>query len=494
MTNLKQPDISAKEKLPLLGSGVEGLDEILGGGFPANSLYLIQGLAGSGKTTLACQIGFKHAAKGKKVIIFTLIAETHGKMLNHLANFSFYDAALVGRNLSLFSGYNELSKSGLTGLLHLIATSLAEHNADILIIDGFRSVRETNPLASGLSEFMLSLSSLVSTMECTTFLLSPTEGNVADSENTLVDGLIELSQFEKGMQLIRELKIFKIRGVKHLLGRHVFEMGEGGVVVYPRLEAVSKSSPQTPPANRELIRFGISGWDKITNGGVNKGSTTELLGNPGIGKTLMGLHFIYEGLQRGEHCLIAGFYESPGALASKAMSINIPLQGFIDNGQLAIIWNPPLEVLVDELSHRILHNIDQRKVSRLFIDGMDGLLDIILHSGRPRAFLTAFINELRRRQVTTFITRELPYFSEIQTESVGSASILYENIILLRYIEISDSNHRQITVLKLRQNGYDAANHLFSISDQGIAIGRSVLEEKLGARSRSTQSARAEPQ
>jgi circadian clock protein KaiC len=443
---------------------------------------LIQGLAGSGKTTLACQIGFEQAAKGKKVIIYTLIAETHGKMLNHLGSFSFFNPALVGRNLLLFSGYNELSKKGLSGLLHLIATTLAEHNADVLIIDGFRSVRESNPKVPGLSEFMLSLSSLVSSMECTTFLLSPTEGNVADSENTLVDGLIELSQYEKGMQLIRELKIFKIRGAKHLLGRHIFEMGRRGIVVYPRLEAISNSRVQNTPNPCELMRFGISGWDAITNGGVNKGSTTELLGNPGVGKTIMGLHFIQEGLQRGETCLIAGFYESPDALLNKAASLGIHFQSSIDSGHLTIIWRPPLEVLVDEFSNRILRHIDEYRVSRLFIDGMDGLLDIILHCGRPRAFLTAFVNELRSRQVTTFITRELPYLSEIQAHSAGPTSILYENIMLLRYIEISDINYRQINVLKLRQNGYDAANHIFSISNQGITIGRSVLEEKLALR------------
>ena len=80
-----------ENRLSLLSSGVAGFDEVLGGGFPRHSLYLIQGLAGSGKTTLACQIGFDHAAKGEKVLILTLIAETHGKMLNHLSNFSFYN-------------------------------------------------------------------------------------------------------------------------------------------------------------------------------------------------------------------------------------------------------------------------------------------------------------------------------------------------------------------------------------------------------------------
>ncbi|MEN0036666.1 MAG: ATPase domain-containing protein [Cellvibrio sp.] len=470
-----------KLRLSLLNSGVAGLDEVLGGGFPRHSLYLIQGLAGSGKTTMACQIGFAHAVKGEKVLILTLIAETHGKMLNHLSNFSFFDEELIGKNILMFGGYNELVKGGLDGLLQLITGMLAKHNADILIIDGFRSVRDSSPSTIGLSEFMLSLNSLVASMECTTFLLSPTEGNVADSENTLVDGLIELSQHEKGMQLIREIKVFKIRGGKHLLGRHVFEVGEDGIVVYPRLEAISTANRTEDSASNALVGFGIPGWNNITKGGVNKGSTTELLGNPGVGKTLMGLHFIYEGLQRGEPCLIVGFYESPMRLLAKARSINIDLERFIDNGQLQIIWNPPLELSVDALAHQILENIGARKVSRLFVDGMDGLLDIIMHVGRARSFLTAFVNELRSRNVTSFFTRELAYLGNKLPENFDSSpsSILYENIMLLQYVEISGINYRQIAVLKLRQNGYDSANHIMLISDNGISIGRSVSTEKL---------------
>lgn len=480
MKNL-QNNPQTKHRLSLLKSGVAGFDEVLGGGFPRHSLYLIQGLAGSGKTTLACQIGFDHAAKGEKVLILTLIAETHGKMLNHLSNFSFFDERLIGQNILMFGGYNELVKGGLDGLLQLITEMLAKHNADILIIDGFRSVRDSSPTTIGLSEFMLSLSSLVASMECTTFLLSPTEGNVADSENTLVDGLIELSQHEKGMQLIREIKVFKIRGGKHLLGRHVFEVGEDGIVVYPRLEAISTLNPIADSASNSLVGFGIPGWNTITKGGVNRGSTTELLGNPGVGKTLMGLHFIYEGLQRGEQCLIVGFYESPLRLIAKARSVNIELSSYVDSGQLQIIWNPPLEISVDALARKILENVSDRKVLRLFVDGMDGLLDIVMHVGRARSFLTALVNELRVREVTSFFTRELPYFGNKLPENAdsGPSSILYENIMLLQYVEISGINHRQIAVLKLRQNGYDAANHIMLISNNGVSIGRAVSTEKL---------------
>ncbi|MES2742317.1 MAG: ATPase domain-containing protein [Pseudomonadota bacterium] len=471
MNNFSSSAIPSKQAVSLLRTGVAGFDQILGGGFPANSLYLIQGLAGSGKTTLACQIGFVHAHQGKKVVILTLIAETHGKMLNHLSNFSFFEEALVGPHIVFYSAYSNLVKGGLRDLLQFMTGILAEQRPDVMIIDGFRSVRESSPSDLALSEFMLSLNSLVATMACTTFLLSPTEGNVAESENTLVDGLIELSQHEEGLQLVREIKVFKIRGGKHMLGRHVFEVGQDGVVVYPRLEAVSSASKISPSVSAERARFGIDGWDQLTSGGVIRGSTTSLLGNPGVGKTLMGLHFIYEGLRRGEHCLIAGFYESPPRLLEKARSVSMDLSGYIASGALRIVWHPPLEVLVDSVAHEVLQDVQARGVSRLFVDGLDGLRDIVMHVGRARSFLAAFVNELRCRDVTTFFTQELPYFGEARARLDMSASMLYENIILLRYVETGGLNHRQVNVLKLRDSHYDAGNHVLLIAESGMRIG-----------------------
>ena len=458
------------QRIPLLNTLVPGFDAILGGGFPAHSLYLIQGLAGSGKTTLACQIAFEHAHQGKKVLILTLIAETHGKMLNHLSNFSFFDDDLVDDRILFIGAYADMLKGGLRALLKSIAGTLAEQRPDIMIIDGFRTVREATPSDLALSEFMLSLNSLVSTMECTTFLLSPTEGNVADSENTLVDGLIELSQYECGLQLIREIKVFKLRGSKHLLGRHVFEVGQDGIAIFPRLEAISSLSPAMQTASAGRVSFGIPGWDDMTHGGVAQGSTTALLGNPGVGKTLMALHFIYDGLQRGEQALIVGFYESPQRLLEKSRSIGLDLTPYFNNGALQIIWHPPLEVLVDSLASGLLQNIEQRGVSRLLIDGIDGLREVVMHEGRSRAFLAALVNELRTRNVTTFFTQELPYFGHATLQHNATASILFENIILLRYVDVAGVNLRQIGVLKLRENSYDAANHVLLISDQGMSI------------------------
>ena len=455
----------------VLPTGIEGLDAILGGGLPAHHLYLIQGLAGSGKTTLACQIGFGHARhQQKKVLILTLIAESHAKLLQHLENFSFFDASLLNKEIIFFSGYSAIAEGGLRELFNFITTSLHDQRPDILIIDGFRSVRETRSSELTLPEFMHSLNTLISTMGCTAFLLSPVEGNFPESENTLVDGLIELSQSHEGARTIRELQVLKVRGSDHLLGKHAFEVKKEGITVYPRLEALAARANTPAPASGKLVSFGIASWDQLTGGGVMEGSTTNLLGMPGAGKTIMGLHFLHEGLRNGEKCLMLGFYESPARLVQKAQRVGIDIAPYVEDGSLEIIWRLPTEVMMDELALRLLRNIDQRGVTRLLIDGTDGFRHIAMHRERLDAFLIALVNELRLRCVTTFFTQELPYYRESIMRSDAAQSVLYENIMLLNYSQIDGVNYRQISVVKMRENDFDPAIHLMNISGQGIRI------------------------
>jgi len=458
------------QHLALLATGVPGLDTVLGGGFPAHHLYMVQGLAGSGKTTLACQIGFHHARQGGKVLVLTLIAESHARLLQHLANFSFYDEALVGSEMLFFAGYPALANGGLRELLGFISACLDQHHPEIMIIDGFRTVRDAKPTDLALSEFMHSLNALVSTMGCTTFLLSPVEGNIAESENTLVDGLVELSQFQDDVRLIRELKVFKARGCNHLLGKHAFEVAGDGLAVYPRLEATATRANAAAAVSGAQVGSGIPDWDRITGGGVMEGSNTCLLGTPGVGKTIMGLHFLHQAMIDNEPCLMLGFYESPARVLQKARKVGLDLAAGVDDGRVEMIWNLPLEIPMDRLAQDLLENIDRRKVTRLFIDGVEGFNTVAAHRARIRPFLIALMNELRVRNVTTIISQELPYFSQSYAPSDSSASVLYENIMLLQPLEVEGVSLRLISVMKLRESDYDPARHVMSISGRGIAI------------------------
>src|ERR1700727_1177527 len=75
-------------KLP---TGVPGLDEIVGGGFPEYSFNIIAGAPGSGKTTMAHQFVFANATPERPALYFTVLGESAIKMLRYQQQYTFFD-------------------------------------------------------------------------------------------------------------------------------------------------------------------------------------------------------------------------------------------------------------------------------------------------------------------------------------------------------------------------------------------------------------------
>ncbi|MEW6269116.1 MAG: RAD55 family ATPase [Thermodesulfobacteriota bacterium] len=244
-----------------------GFDTLLGGGLVEAGLYLLEGHAGTGKTILANQIAFNVARAGKRVLVITLIAESHGKLLEHLRGFDFFDQQAVADRYVLLSGFNDIVDQGLDGLLQFISTTVHELHPTLFVLDGFATAREYGESPRDLAKFLHALNALVTAMGCTTILLAPISGTDPHPEHTLVDGLIELSQARSGLRRAREIEIHKMRGGKHLTGQHVFTIRSGGVRVYPRLETVIGAQDVEPGEDRELVSTGIPRLDEIVGAG-----------------------------------------------------------------------------------------------------------------------------------------------------------------------------------------------------------------------------------
>ncbi|MGF6985363.1 KaiC/GvpD/RAD55 family RecA-like ATPase [Paraburkholderia atlantica] len=305
-------------------TGVPGFDEILGGGLVSGGVYLLEGMAGAGKTILSCQIGFHRVRQGEKVLYMTLIAESHDKLLGHLKGLSFFDETAVAQQMLFVSGYHELMQDGLDGFLKLIASSIYDYRPSLMIIDGFRSAREFSETELSLSKFIHELNALVAAMDCTTLLLAPLSGNEPHPEHTLVDGLIELNRYHDGMRRAREIEVHKMRARDHRMGKHFFRIAGSGLLMFPRLEAHCAQQPG-PVDLKARLGFGLPHLDNLLGGGFTQGSTTTLIGPSGVGKTLLCLQFLAAGLARNERCVYVGFYEGPQRLIGKAEAVSIPL-------------------------------------------------------------------------------------------------------------------------------------------------------------------------
>jgi circadian clock protein KaiC len=450
-------------------TGVPGLDDIIGGGFVEGGLYLIEGMAGAGKTILSSQIGFHRVAQGDMVLYVTLIAESHTKLLSHLRRMSFYNADAISDRMLFVSGYHELMRDGLAGFLSLIAATIKSSRPRFMVIDGFRSAREFSSTELELSQFIHELSAFVSAARCTTLILAPLSGNEPHPEHTLVDGLIELNRFNSGMRRAREIEVHKLRARDHLLGKHFFKITADGLVTFPRMEA-SPGNDHGVPDFESRLAFGFPDFDQMLGGGLVRGSTTTLIGPSGVGKTLMGLKFLQAGVELNEKCVYFGLYESPERLMAKACSVGIDLSEPLKDGRLTLDWHPAVELAIDELAVELLNVVRRTRASRLVVDGIDGFRQSANRTERFALFLNALTHRLRDEGVTTLLTEELPLYGDSAPMGTLRASAMTENIVLLRYVEANSALHRMVSVVKQREGAHDSSIRRLTIDSRGLHI------------------------
>ena len=459
--------------LQRIPSGVLGLDAVLDGGFLQGGTYIVAGMPGTGKTILGNQICFHHVSQGGRVVYVTLLAETHGRMLAHLRGLAFFSEEPLASALHYVSAYRVLTQEGLKGLLELLRQLIREHRATMLVLDGLVSASASAPNELAFKEFVHELNTLVSVIGCTTFLL--TNGHSPKDvhpEHTMVDGLIELTDELIGVRAVRELIVRKFRGSGHLRGRHVFQISQQGITVYPRAEAMLSDPIAIPGEYKTRVPVGVPALDEMLHGGLLRGSATLLMGPSGSGKTLLGLQFLAEGVAKGEPCLYFGFYESPPRLVGKGQGIGLDLLGGVKSGLLEMIWQPPVELVLDALAVKILAAIKRRGVHRLLVDGLMGFKESTVHTERINRFFAAFTNELRALEVTTVFTEEMRmlFGPEVETPVKG-LSALVENHLFLRQLEWKGELRRVLAILKTRESGHDPALRELIIGDRGIQIG-----------------------
>ena len=452
-----------------LETGIPGLDTILSGGLLQGGLYLVEGHAGTGKTILGFQCGLTYARRGERVVVVTLLSESHGRLIDHLRGFDFFDGAVIARSFLLLSGYGA-AKQGLTPLLHLLAQTLMQEKPRLLVIDGFSGIRSFAQGEQDFADFLMELSALVGAAGCTALLLSTLGGPVQQVQQALVDGIVELSTAPFGVRRIRELEVHKFRGADPIAGRHAFQISKAGIHAYPRFEAVRTRRTPSAKVSHEKLGFGVAPLDQMLHGGLSEGSTTSLLGSPGVGKTSLGLKFLEEGLKRGERALYLGFYEQPSRLLAKAAAVGIPLDSFVASADLLIDWRVPLEVLLDEVIERLLEHIEQHQPRRLVLDGISGLRDATVHPERNQPLTAGLLHELKARHVTTLVTEELPLFFEGMSSMPSISAAFVENIVYLRYVEQATSVSRVLSLIKVRDGDHDPGIRPFSVSSAGLVV------------------------
>jgi circadian clock protein KaiC len=462
-------DVQQIERVP---SGVPGLDTVLRGGFPRGGIHILQGTPGAGKTILGNQICYHHAAAGGRALYMTLLSETHSRMLLHLGTMRFFDAARLPEQIAYISGFGTLQSEGLPGLVTLLRREIAARKASVLILDGLVAAEDRATSDTEFKVFIQELQTQAGLHGCTVFLLTTAKSQSVPPEHTMVDGIVELTDVRFGSRTERGLFVNKLRGTDYLPGRHPFRITPEGLVVYPRIEVALSDSTRSDEARSGRLSTGIEGLDAMLGGrGLPEATVTGVLGPSGIGKTMLGLHYV-SGSGQAEPGLFFGFYETPPRLLQQAASVGLDLAGAVGRGDVEIVWQPQSEDIQDALAHRLLDAVGRRSVRRLFVDGLGGFMEASVEPGRLARFFAVLVNELRARGVTTLYTMETRDVvgPGIELPVTGMSSMV-ENLIAMRFVEHRSAARRLLSVVKVRGSGFDPALREFVIEDgRGISL------------------------
>jgi circadian clock protein KaiC len=398
-----------------------------------------------------------------------LLSENHARMTANLRQLSFFDESRIPDQVLYLSAYNTMREGGLGELSNLLRREVSRQRASMLVVDGLVSAQASAASDQAFKEFVHHLQEIALATDCTMFLTTNTSRETSP-EQTMVDGLLELTDRIYGWQAESDLQVKKFRGSAFLRGRHSYQITDAGITVHPRTEALFAQPSRPGTAESGRMSTDIDRLDAMLHGGLPVASTTMVMGPSGSGKTTMGLHFLSQS-SSSEPGLMFGFYETPARLRIKAEGMFPALLQHFDTGIVQVLWQTPTGDPLDAYGERLLKAVHRRKVKRLFIDGLTAFQSAAIDASRIGNFFSALANELRVLGVTTLYSLEVPYILGTTIRvPVDDASSLAENMILLRFVEQRSRFHRLISVLKMRDSDFDPSLYEFVLDNNGFQI------------------------
>lgn len=466
------------KQLNRMPTGIAGLDQLLGGGLFETGVYIVQGNAGAGKTIFANQICFHQAANQRQAVYYTLLTEAHDRMLGFLQGLAFVDPAHVSKGVKYVSGFKVLQAEGLTGLVRNIRDTLAHDRTALVAIDGLVTAEEAAPSNLELKKFLHELQSIAAMFNCTMLLLTNTEKEQPlHAEHTMVDGIFELRHQTVRLKPMRTIEVAKFRGARQRGGIHTVSITDDGISVYPRIELVLQAPTEmSPPRSDDRRPFGIPVLDHAIGGGLIPSSNTMLMGPSGVGKTVLGMHFLNAGAVAGEKGILFSFFERPAEVVVKARRLGMePLARAVESGTVEIVWQSSVEANVDIVGASLVSTFERLKPGRVVIDGMHGFQVTEDHPERIQDFFAALADFFITRGATLVFTVESQdIVGEPLRPPFANASRMCQNLLTLRYTEIAGRLARAIAVVKTRDADFDDSIRKFTITTRGIEVGEAI--------------------
>ena len=452
-----------------VSTGSPRLDEVLNGGLLKNAINLITGVPGSGKTILSQQTVFKNATPERPALYLTTLSEPLDKVLRYGESLEFFDAGAIRDGRVVYQAVDtRAEEGGLDDLLASIDRVLREVKPGVVVIDGIRSLQAMAATATAYRQLLYTLVRRLTSTATTAIWNAPfSRPEVLDQpEAAIADAIIALDVKQIGEREARVLQVLKLRGSSYRSGEHLYRISSRGLDVFPRLAEARVESHYEMSESHATT--GIAAVDALlAGGGYWAGAATMIAGPTGIGKTLMGLHFLYRGAEAGEPGILATFQENKTQLARIVGSFGWS----IDNPKVHILSRGVVDMNIDEWVYELLELVETTGAKRVVIDS---LLDVAAGAGdavRFREWMFSTTQRFTRAGVSVMLLVEVPDLFRLDRLSEYGVSHLTDNVILLQYVQDGAELVRALTVLKTRAMAHQPTVRRYTITSEGFELG-----------------------
>jgi circadian clock protein KaiC len=460
-------------------TGIEGLDHILMGGFPRNRVYLLQGDPGVGKTTLGLQFLLEGARVGETGLYITLsetIEELHAVAKSHnwsLDKIHLYEQLVGEESLQeedttvFYPAEVELGET-IRGML----MEVDRIKPTRVVLDSLSEIRLLAQNSLRYRKQILALKQFFSARKVTVVFLDDRTSEYQDMQlQSVPHGVVEL---ERTTPLYgaarRRLQLVKVRGLNFRDGYHDFNILTGGIVVYPRLVAAEHRQR----FEQTRIASGIEELDTMLGGGIDRGTSTLIMGPAGSGKSSLATQYAVAAAKRGEKAALFIFEESLSSLHHRSASISMDLDDFVKKGLIKIHQVDPAQLQPGEFAHLVRMAVERDKIGVLVIDSLNGYLNAVPEERFLLLHLHELLSYLGQNQVASILVYAQHGLIGPAMQSAVDVSYLADCVILFRYYEAHGKLNKAISVVKKRSGVHENAIRDFKMSSKGIQVGQAL--------------------
>jgi len=457
-------------------TGIDTLDEILGGGLTKARVYLIEGTPGSGKTTMALQFLLEGARQGEPGLYITLsetsaelreVARSHNWSLDEIELFELVPPE--GLDPEAEQSILDPSEVELGEIIEGVIECVDRLKPVRVVFDSLSEMRLLAQNSLRYRRQILALKQYFSIRKCTVLMLDDRSGDPATDIqlHSVAHGVITLEQLpqEYGAER-RRLRVIKMRGVKYRGGFHDFVIETGGVAVFPRLIAAEHHTE----FEVNLVSTGVDALDEMLGGGLAPGTNMLLTGPSGVGKTSTAVRCGLTAILRGQKAAYYLFDEGRATMLARAKSLGMDLEPHIEAGQLRVVQIDPAELSPGEFSIWVRRAVEDEGVRFLVIDSLNAFMRAMPGEDYLLLQMHELLSYLNQQGVITMLVLgQHGIIGDVRSDV--DVSYLSDGIIMFRYFEAGGRMLKAVSVAKSRVTAHESSIREFDLDSSGVRVG-----------------------